>query len=71
MLEVAEDIVFDNRETRLIRELQEPMRDDRRERRARRVMKRRIGDVQARPMLRERLREQVDIGTCRRIRERL
>src|SRR5476649_1558162 len=68
VLEVAEDTVFDNREARLVRELQKPMRDDRRERCACRVVQRRVGNVETRPMLRKRLRKQVDIGTCRRIR---
>ena len=57
VFEVAEDIVFDNREARLVRELQKPMRDDRRQCCARRIVKRRVGDVEARVMLHERLRE--------------
>ena len=51
------------------RERQQPVRDGRRERRAGRVVQRRVGDVQARPMLGEHLLEAREIGAVRRVRD--
>ncbi|OAP49782.1 hypothetical protein ATB98_03160 [Sinorhizobium saheli] len=67
LFEIGEDVVLDDRQAGLVRKLEQAMGDERRQRRAGRVMKGGIGDVEARPVLRERCGEAVRVGTGRRV----
>ena len=63
VLEVAEDVVLDDRQGELVGELQEPVGHDGRERGAGRIVDRGVGDVEPRPVLGEGLAERCDVRT--------
>ncbi|ASY59069.1 hypothetical protein SS05631_b49770 (plasmid) [Sinorhizobium sp. CCBAU 05631] len=67
LFEIGKNVVLDDRQSRLVGELQEAVGDKRRERRAGRIVEGGIGDVEARPVFFERRGKALDVRPGRRI----